>query len=61
MKAKSVSLGLIVIGPLACGLWQATRTASSKTVSSANQNAQKPYQGFPDFGQMPGNLNLKPG
>jgi len=52
MKVKSFSLGLILIGLLACGLWQAPSTANSKTVSSAIQNPQKPYQGFPDFGQM---------
>ena len=45
MQVKSVSLGLINIGLLAGGLWQAASTANSKTVSSAIQNPQRPYQG----------------
>ena len=51
MKVKSVSVGLTAIVLLTCGVWQTTNTASSKTVSSGIQNRQKPYQGFPDFGQ----------
>jgi hypothetical protein len=52
MKFKSVSLSLLLFGFLACGLWQASRTADSKTISAQPQNPRKPYQGFPDFGHM---------
>ena len=52
MQVKSVSLGLINIGPWAGGLQQAASTANSNTVSSAIQNPQRPYLGFPGFGQM---------
>lgn len=52
MKVKSLVLSLILVGFLACGLWQAASTAKSKTFLAAIQNPQRPYQGFPDFGQM---------
>lgn len=52
MKAKSVYLTLLLIGLLAFGLWQVADTADSKTTGAEVQNPHKPYQGFPDFGQM---------
>jgi acetyl-CoA carboxylase carboxyltransferase component len=52
MTFKSVSLSLLLLGLLACGLWQASRTADSKAISPLPQNPRRPYQGFPDFGHM---------
>ena len=51
-KLKSVFLTSLSIGFLAFALWPAFNTAASRIVSPEAQNPQKPYQGFPDFGQM---------
>jgi hypothetical protein len=51
-KLKSVFLTSLSIGFLAFALWPASNTAASRSASPGAQNPQKPYKGFPDFGQM---------
>lgn len=51
-KLKKVFLTSLSIGVFAFALWPAFNTAASRIVSPEAQNPQKPYQGFPDFGQM---------
>jgi|GEM_PF-3964960 len=51
-KVKSVVLGSLSIGFLAFALLPASNTAASRRVFPEAQNPQRPYRGFPDFGQM---------
>jgi hypothetical protein len=50
-KVKSVVLGSLSTGFLAFALLPASNAASRRVFPEA-QNPQRPYRGFPDFGQM---------